>query len=163
VIVGEEILTEEGEFLVAFVEEEVPPGLPVMEAFERLTAQGAFISVSHPFDRWRNGDWQPKTLAALAPRLDAIETFNARCMWPGFNKEAQAYAEAHNLRGTVGSDAHSLMEVGKATMLLPEFDDAESLRAAMAQVQYRTSLSAPWIHFTSRYAVWRKALKKIPI
>ena len=40
VIVGEEILTEEGEFLAAFVEEEVPPGLPVMEAFE----YGFFVS-----------------------------------------------------------------------------------------------------------------------
>ena len=161
IIVGEEVRTKEGEFLAAYVREEVPPGLPAMEAFARLAAQGAFISVSHPFDRWRNGDWEPATLAALAPQLDAIEIFNARCMWPGFNRDARAYAAAHNLCGTVGSDAHALVEVGKATMLLPDFDDAESLRVAMSQVQYRTSLSAPWIRFSSRYAVWRKALKKI--
>jgi predicted metal-dependent phosphoesterase TrpH len=156
VIVGEEVLTEEGEFLAAFVEEEVPPGLPAVEALARLRDQGAFVSVSHPFDRLRNGRWRPETMAALFPQVDAIEVFNARCMWPGFNWEAAAYARDHNLQGTVGSDAHTLGEIGKATMQLPVFEDAAGLRAALADVRFQRSLSAPWVHFSSRYAVWRK-------
>ena len=160
VIVGEEIRTEEGEFLAAFVTEEVPRGLPVREAFERLVDQGAFISISHPFDKWRNGDWRPETLADLAPRLDAIEIFNARCMRSEFNRVATEYAQTHGLKGTVGSDAHSLREVGRATMLLPDFEDAAGLREALVEVQYDTTLSSPLIHFTSRYAVWRKSMQK---
>lgn len=160
VIVGEEIRTEEGEFLAAFVTEEVPRGLPVREAFERLVDQGAFISISHPFDKWRNGDWRPETLADLAPRLDAIEIFNARCMRSEFNRVATEYAQTYGLKGTVGSDAHSLREVGRATMLLPDFEDAAGLREALVEVQYDTTLSSPLIHFTSRYAVWRKSMQK---
>ena len=155
-IVGEEICTDEGEFLAAYVTEEVPWGLPAAETLARLQGQGAFVSVAHPFDRLRNGRWRPETMAALFSRVDAIEIFNARCLSRDFNREAEAYAQEHSLRGTVGSDAHSLGEVGKATMLLPAFDSAESMRAAFAEVQYERKLSGPWVHFWSRYAVWRK-------
>ncbi|HEY3474500.1 MAG TPA: PHP domain-containing protein, partial [Anaerolineales bacterium] len=54
VIVGEEIATTCGELLAMFVKEEIPKGLTPQEAIRRLRDQGAFISVSHPFDRWRS-------------------------------------------------------------------------------------------------------------
>lgn len=156
VIVGEEIMTRGGELLAAYVREEVPPGLPAMEAIRRLRDQGAFISVSHPFDRMRSGHWRMDDLLAIAPLVDAIETFNARCMWPGFNTEARTFAEKHGLQGTVGSDAHAVFEVGKATLLAPYFEDSDSLRAALPNAEARCSLSAPWVHLTSRYAAWIK-------
>ena len=57
VIVGEEIMTTRGEILAAFVTEEILPFLSPQETIRRLREQGAFISVSHPFDRLRNGAW----------------------------------------------------------------------------------------------------------
>ncbi|HLE16473.1 MAG TPA: PHP domain-containing protein, partial [Anaerolineales bacterium] len=80
VIAGEEIMTQSGELLCAFVTEEIPKGLPPLEAIHRLRQQEAFISVSHPFDVMRNGHWQLPDLLAILPYVDAIETFNARCM-----------------------------------------------------------------------------------
>jgi len=159
IIVGEEIMTTEGELLAAFVREEVPPGLSPEEAIARLRAQGAFISVSHPFDRFRRGHWQPDALTRILPLVDAIETFNARCMWPGFNHRAARFAQAHGVPGTVGSDAHALCELGRATLDLPPFHDAETLRAALAHATARVRLSAPWVHFSSRRAVWMKRLR----
>jgi predicted metal-dependent phosphoesterase TrpH len=158
VIVGEEIRTTEGEFLAAYVAEEVPPGLPPMEALGRLRAQGAFISVAHPFDSMRSGDWQPETLQKILPKIDALEVFNARCMLPRFNKEAEAFARRYGVAGTVGSDAHTGWEVGRAIMELPAFGSAVELRVALEKVKFHTRLSPPWIHFSSRYAVWRKSL-----
>ena len=55
VIIGEEILTTEGEILGYFMKEEIPEGLPPMEVVEQLTDQGAVISISHPFDLTRGG------------------------------------------------------------------------------------------------------------
>jgi predicted metal-dependent phosphoesterase TrpH len=55
VIVGEEIMTTRGEILAAFVSEEVPMGLSPSETIRLLKDQGAFISVSHLFDKWRSG------------------------------------------------------------------------------------------------------------
>lgn len=158
VIVGEEILTQGGELLAAFVSEWVPPGLPAMETIDRLRQQEAFISVAHPFDRTRKGHWEMADLLEILPHVDAIETFNARSMKPSYNDQARDFAREHNIHGTAGSDAHTTFEVGKATMLLPDFADAEGLRRAMGSAQYDVSWSPPWIHFSSRYAVWWKKL-----
>jgi predicted metal-dependent phosphoesterase TrpH len=157
VIVGEEIMTTEGELLAAYVKEEIPRGLHPQEAINHLEEQDAFISVSHPFDFLRGGDWKIEELLEILPRVDAIETFNARCVWPGFNWQAQKLAKEYGLRGTHGSDAHTAFEVGRGSLLLPEFDDATSLRAAMQHaISAPLRLSSFWVRFTSRYAVFVK-------
>ena len=158
VVIGEEIMTTQGELLAAFVREEIPPGLSPQEAIAELRAQGAFISVSHPFDHWRSGHWEEEHLLEILPLVDAIETFNARCMLPSFNHQARNFAGKHGLTGTAGSDAHAAYELGKATMLLPDFQDASSLKKALENVSFDASLSPPWVHLSSRFAVWRKSL-----
>lgn len=156
VIVGEEVLTTQGELLAAFVIEEIPARLPPLEAIRRLRAQGAFISVSHPFDGHRG--WQLEDLLAIAPLVDAVEIFNARCIFERENQLAAEFASQHNLLGTAGSDAHTLHELGRAVALLENFHDAETLKSALRDAQYRTRLSSPLIHFASRFAVTVKEL-----
>lgn len=156
VIVGEEIMTTVGELLAFFVTEEVPPRLEPLEAIRRLRDQGAFISVSHPFDAARKGHWPAPVLEQIAPHVDAIETFNARVMTAETNRQAQEFARQHDLPGTAGSDAHALRELGRAVLRLPAFDDPASLRRALPQAEFQTRLSSPLIHLTSRWAVWVK-------
>lgn len=159
VIVGEEILTKEGELLAAFVKEEVPPGLPADEAIKRLRDQGAFISVSHPFDVLRGGRWSRSFLQDIKDQIDAIEIFNSRCFPLIFNQRALAFAEEHGIPGTVGSDAHTLFELGLATMQLPFFDDTEGLRRVISEAIFETHLSNPLVRFSSRYAMLRKQFR----
>ena len=159
VIVGEEILTTHGELLAAYVTEEIPRGLTPRETIRRLRDQGAFISVSHPFDRWRNGHWQEEHLLEILPEVDAIEVYNSRCMLPGFNEEARRFAEKHGLAGTVGSDAHAAFELGRSRLLLEPFDGPEDLRRVLRKGRASVKWSPPWVHFTSRYAVLYKKLK----
>ena len=134
VIVGEEIMTQSGELLAAFVEEEIPEGLPVKEAIRRLRQQGAFISVSHPFDRGRSGFALPD-LDEIAPLVDAIEVYNARCVFERTNRLAQEYALAHGLAGTAGSDGHIAWEIGGAYLNVPVFNSADELRQVIASGQ----------------------------
>jgi predicted metal-dependent phosphoesterase TrpH len=157
VIVGEEIMTTAGELLAAYIEEEIPPGLSPLETIDRLRQQGAFISVAHPFDRLRTGHWELSALQEILPLVDAIETFNARNMWPGANRAAHNFAQQNNIPATYGSDAHTPFELGRGAMLLPVFNDALGLKESIRQaVSPRLVPSLPWVHFTSRYAVWRK-------
>ena len=158
VILGEEIMTQGGELLAFFVREHVPPGLPPEETIARLRDQGAFISVAHPFDNLRKGYWRLPDLLAILPLVDAIETFNARCVRPPANRQAQAFARERNLVGTVGSDAHTPGELGAAFLWMLEFNDAASFKLSLAQAEPRLSLSPPWVHLNSRYAVWMKKL-----
>lgn len=151
IIIGEEVLTTEGEFLAFFVQEEVPRGLKPMEALERLKDQNAFISVSHPFDYLRKG-WSLETLTQIKPHIDAIEIFNARSFSKGINQQAQTYADKNDLAGTVGSDAHLLIEVGRVSLQLPPFENTDQLRQVIRQGQFVERYSSPLVRFGSTYA-----------
>ena len=156
VIIGEEIMTTRGEILAAYVTDEVPAGLSPQDAIHRLKDQGAFISVSHPFDRLRNGTWKLEDLLEITPLVDAIETFNARCMFSLDNTRAAVFARQHHLPATAGSDSHAAIEIGRAVVELPLFDGPDDLRNVIGQGRVRGRLSPPWIHFASRYASLRK-------
>lgn len=157
VIVGEEVMTDKGELLAAFVTELIPRHTPYREAISRLRDQGAFISVSHPFDP-RRSRWTREDMEELAPLVDAIEVFNSRNLSPRYNQEAARFAEEFGLPGTAGSDAHTAEEVGRATMRLPDFANADELRNAIRQAELLTQSSGPWVRFASR---WAKLVNKV--
>lgn len=160
VIVGEEIMTTRGEILAAFVSEEIPAELSPQETIHRLKEQGAFISVSHPFDKLRSGGWKESDLLEILPQVDAIEVFNSRCMDPGFNDQAKVFAEKHNVPGTVGSDAHAAFELGRSLLVLEQFDGPDEMREVVRRGKPVTKWSPPWFHLTSRYASIYKRLNK---
>lgn len=162
VILGEEILTTEGEILGYFMTEEIPEGLHPIEVIERLKEQGAVISISHPFDPTRGCRWSRTTLLALTPHIDAIEVLNARCWSAKPNIEAAAFGHQVNILGTAGSDAHAPSEVGRAYLQMPTFSDAETFRKGLSNAQVMGRRSIPLVHFFSRYATWRKALGWTP-
>jgi predicted metal-dependent phosphoesterase TrpH len=116
--------------------------------------------VSHPFDPYRKGHWDVAELMEISPLVDAIEVFNARCMRQVYNDLASEFARKQGLLGTVGSDAHAPFEIGRATLLLPDFEDAEGLIDALASARQEVQLSGAWVHFFSRYAKWKKQLIK---
>lgn len=156
VIVGEEIMTTRGEILAAFVTEEIPRGLSPQETIRRLRDQGAFLSVSHPFDRWRSGAWKLEDLLEIAPLVDAIEVFNARCLFREDNAKALEFACQHNLPGTAGSDGHAAFEIGAACLVTPQFTGPDELRNVIRDGRVQGRLSPFWVHFASSYARWRK-------
>ncbi len=157
IIVGEEIKTTRGEILAAFVSEAVPAGLSPQETIRLLREQGAFISISHPFDV-RSGAWERTDLLEIMDLVDAIEVFNARIMKPEANDLASEFAREHRLPGTAGSDAHAAFEVGVCRLELPEFEDAAGLKSVIRQGLVRGRASPWWVHFASFYARWRKSV-----
>jgi len=159
VIVGEEILTRQGELLALFVTQEIPGGLDAMEAIAELRKQGAFISVSHPYDHYRKGYWREADLIKIADKVDAIEVFNARCIRNQPNHQARIFAESYHLLGTVGSDAHTAGEVGKAYHRMDDFTNVEQFRLALMNSEIHTHLSFPFVHLFSRFAKWKKTFQ----
>jgi predicted metal-dependent phosphoesterase TrpH len=152
VIVGEEIMTTGGELLAAFVKENVPAGLSPRAAIENLRDQGAFISVSHPFDTLRHGSWGLDDLIAILPFVDAIEAFNARCMLPDANQRAGLFAANHSLAMTAGSDAHATFELGMGSIWMDPFENADDLRKVIRHGKISSKSSGWWVHLISSYA-----------
>jgi predicted metal-dependent phosphoesterase TrpH len=158
VIVGEEIMTTQGELLGYFMTETIPARLTPEETIKRLRDQGAAISVSHPYDRLRKGAWEEADLLRILDQVDAIETFNARCVYHEDNDKAKALAAARGVRGTVGSDAHSKPEYGQATLRLPPFTSPAEFIKALESGQPNEHYSSNRVHMNSTTAKWRKKL-----
>jgi predicted metal-dependent phosphoesterase TrpH len=158
VIVGEEIMTTQGELLGYFMQETIPPDLTPEETIRRLRDQGAAISVSHPFDRLRKGAWREEDLLQIIDKVDAIEVFNARCMFPQDNEKAQAFAEQHHLVGTIGSDAHSHVEYGRALARMQPFEGASDFLESIEKAEFVRRYSSFLVHFHSKTAKWSKKL-----
>jgi predicted metal-dependent phosphoesterase TrpH len=158
VIPGEEIMTPQGELLGYFLRESVPAGLSPEETIARLRAQGAYISVSHPFDRLRKGAWEESDLLRILPLVDAIEVFNARCLYAEDNARALAFARTHGIAGTAGSDAHSRAEYGRSGMRTRPFYNAEEMRASVRDAEIIDRLSSWVVHAHSKTAKWSKKL-----
>lgn len=161
VIIGEEIMTTAGEILAFFIKEEIPPGMSPKDTIKALQQQDAFISISHPFDRFRKGSWKIQDLLEITPDIDAIETFNARCFLPRDNWKAMTFARQHHVSGTYGSDAHASLEIGNASLFLPPFHNRTTLKLSLEQAfSPPLVLSPPWVHLFSRYAVWKKRIAR---
>jgi len=157
-ILGEEIMTTEGELLGYFMTEGIPAGLSPEETIDRLRRQGAVISVAHPYDYSRRGAWREEVLRPLLPRLDALEAFNARTYGGRPNDRAAELARAAGLPGLAGSDAHAPFEIGRGLTRLEPFTDTEGFRRSLRTAQLVTRHSPAWVHLVSRYAVLRKKL-----
>lgn len=162
VIIGEEIKTTKGELLGYFLQEEIPPELTPEDTISRLRDQGAFISVSHPFDHTRSGSWMVEDLRRILPLVDAIETYNARTWSDRPNRSALELALSAGLLRTGGSDSHAAYEVGRTVVKMSLFHDAESFRKALAEAEILGRRSCPLVHLYSRYATWRKRLGWTP-
>lgn len=156
VIPGEEIFTTKGELLGFFVKETIPGNLSPKETIKILRDQGAIISVSHPYDRYRKGAWEERDLLEIIDQLDALEVFNARCVHVEDNLKAKALAEKYGLAGTIGSDAHIPYEVGRSTQLMQPFTTAQEFLTSLKAAQPFGKISPMWVHAASRLNSWRR-------
>ncbi len=158
VIVGEEIGTATvGELIAYYVQETVPPGLSLDETIRRLRDQGAVISISHPLDRLRDSALGERHTLEIIGQVDALEVFNARCFLAADNARAARLAALHGKAITAGSDAHTLVEVGRGYLILPPFENtAAAFLSSLARAQPGGRLSGPWPHFASTFAKLRK-------
>jgi len=158
VILGEEILTSQGEIIGYFLTEKIPPRLSPEETVARIKAQGGLACIPHPYDRFRSGaKLRNHALDKIIPEIDLIEVFNSRTMLLMDSARALELARSHDLPGTAGSDAHIVQEVGSTYMEIPEFNDAEQFRQALRQGKVWGHRTNFWVHF---YGIRNRLVKK---
>src|SRR5437870_12332857 len=156
VIVGEEISSRDGEIIGLCLDRAVPRDLGGEETIARIHDQGGLVVVPHPFSINRRYHMRRPALDRLRSQIDALEVFNAREAIFLNNRAAAAYAKAHDIIGTAGSDAHRAAEIGRAFVEMPDFagraDFLQSLRQGVAQGR----LSGTGVHVFTRYDRFRK-------
>ncbi len=160
VIVAEEILTPYGEIMGMFLKETIPSGLSVEETLSRIKAQGALANIPHPFDSFRGLRLDDHELEALADQIDTIEVFNAREPFRDPSIKAQTFARKYDLPGTVGSDAHTIGEIGNACIEMPEFDSPDDFLQALRAGRIVGHRTNPLIHLVTAWEKLRGSFRK---
>ncbi len=151
VIVGEEILTTEGEVIGFFLREGVPSGLSPEETIQRIKAQGGLVSVPHPLDRMRLSALRRDTLRRITPQLDILEVFNSRTPLYQDSERASAFAHRNGLPAAAGSDAHTVEEIGNAYVEIPDFNGPEEFLNSLRHGKIVGERSSFVVHIASTY------------
>ena len=176
VIVGEEIGTTSGELLGLFLREPVPAGLSPVETIRRVREQGGLVCIPHPLGRrpfssrktlgtLDAGRYVPSKrvlgrnallAAEVLEQVDMVEIINARTPFADNWVACRLLASMCGLMPTAGSDAHTAREIGRASIEMPDFSDAESFLAAMRHARLSGVRSSVFVHFATMYAKLRR-------
>jgi predicted metal-dependent phosphoesterase TrpH len=156
VIIAEEILTPVGEIMGLFLSEAVPRGLSPQETISRIRSQGGLVAIPHPFGR--SLPWNNNTLTSteVLSQVDIIETFNSRTPFSNSIARAWELAKEQGKVASAGSDAHTLGEIGRAYVEMPEFDGPNDFLDSLAQGKIFGQKSSYLAHFASMWARIRK-------
>ncbi|UCG55024.1 MAG: PHP domain-containing protein [Dehalococcoidia bacterium] len=119
VIIGSEIMTEQGEVTGLFLSQEIT-SRDVQGVFSEIKAQGGIVVIPHPFDGLRRSTFHPTEEDVKF--IDAIEGFNSRCVFQKYNNKAVTFALRYNLPIIGGSDAHFVNEIGIAGIVVMTSD-----------------------------------------
>ncbi len=150
-------MTTKGEILAAFVTEEIPRGLSPQETIQRLRDQGAFISVSHPFELVAQWGLEAGRSAGNRPA-------------GGCHRGLQCplHRRRRTTSGRRNSPGSSIFPARPARMRMRPLSwekpgwccrnsiGPDELRKVIRQGQVKGGLSPFWVHFASFYARWRK-------
>ncbi len=145
VIVGEEVLSRNGEILGLFLKEKVAPGMDAFGTARAIRAQGGLVGAPHPLDPWRHALGAP-VLEALyrSGLLDFVEARNCRVLRRRFNEEAEEWARRRGIPCSAGSDAHTPTELGHCTVLMAAFATPQEFLAALREGELQGKPWLPW-------------------
>ncbi len=132
VIVGEEVKSSEGEIIGLFIERTIPGGMSFAETIAAIREQGGITYVPHPFDRLHTIP-SPAVLRENVADIDVVEVFNSRLAFPGFNEQAERFAQRYRVPAAAGSDAHVLPGIGTTLCGMDDFTGPDDFIAALAE------------------------------
>jgi len=158
VIVAEEILTPAGEIMGLFLNETVPAGLSPREAISRIRKQGGLVAIPHPFGRSLRRKPNPLLSPEILSQVDIIEAFNSRTPLSSSIARAAKLAADTGKAASAGSDAHTLGEIGRAYVEMPDFEGPDEFLASLAHGTIFGRKSSYWPHFASTWAKIRRHL-----
>lgn len=116
VLVGQEVLSKQGDILIYNLREAIRPHQDALDICKAAKEKGGMVIIPHPFDSFRYGlgEYMHKVL----PYIDAIEGLNSRCLLGSSNKKATLFAKQYKIPMVGGSDAHFKSEIARACTLI---------------------------------------------
>jgi predicted metal-dependent phosphoesterase TrpH len=147
-IIGEEILTSEGELIGLFLKTAVPKGLSPEETVAAIKEQGGLVYLEHPYDTTRR-NLREEAIERIAGHIDVVEVLNGRSQ-PEANRRAEDLRSTLGVPGGAGSDAHTLGEIGSVYVEMEAFDGPHDFLAKLRNG-----------HVVTRGKRWRLAAQRL--
>lgn len=120
------------------------------------------MALPHPFDHFRHSVIDREALQEVLPYVDIVEAFNARNVYQGDNRKALELALEHHIQTSAVSDAHTLMELGRTCVEMPDFDGTpQGFHQALAQGNLVRRPTTPLIHCFTTFTKSQKRLARL--
>jgi hypothetical protein len=152
-VIGQEILTTEGELIGLFLNKPVPSRLSPERTVDAIKEQGGLVYLEHPYDTGRR-NLREDAIERIAGQIDIVEVFNGRSQ-PEINRRAEELRSTLGVPAGAGSDAHTLREIGSVFVEMEAFDGAHDFLAKLRNGNVvtrgkRWRLAAPWLLVSRR-------------
>jgi predicted metal-dependent phosphoesterase TrpH len=122
-VVGQEILTAEGELIGLFLKKPVPRRLSAEETVDAIKEQGGLVYLQHPYDTGRR-NLREEAIERIAGQIDIVEVVNGRS-GAEVNRLADELRRTLGVPAGAGSDAHTLKEIGSVYVEMDAFAGAQ--------------------------------------
>jgi predicted metal-dependent phosphoesterase TrpH len=150
-------MTPIGELMGLFLTQEIPRGLSAQETITRIKSQGGLVNIPHPFGHSFRENKKLLSQEILS-QVDLIEVFNSRIPFPSSFPKASKLASEYGLPASAGSDAHTIREIGRAHVEMPEFNGPEDFLDCLTRGKIFGQRSSSLLHFVS---LWWKTRKRL--
>ncbi len=149
-VMGQEILTTEGEMIGLFLRKAVPSRLSPEETVDAIKGQGGLVYLEHPYDTSRR-NLREAAIERIASQIDIVEVVNGRSR-PEVNQRAEELRSTLGVPAGAGSDAHTLKEIGRVYVEMEGFEGASDFLAKLRAGKVVT-----------RPKGWRLAAERLPL
>ncbi len=146
-VIGQEILTTEGELIGLFLKEAVPSRLSPELTVEAIKDQGGLVYLEHPYDTGRR-NLREEAIERIARQIDIVEVVNGRSQ-PEINRRAEELRATLGVPAGAGSDAHTLKEIGRVFVEMEAFEGAHDFLAKLRSGRIVTRRNG-WISAAKR-------------
>ncbi len=152
VIVGEEVLTQEGEIIGLFLKKHIVSGFSMTDTIKEIKRQGGIVYLPHPFDTTsRKTAIHKSSLIKNINDIDIIEVFNGRTIKPWDNLRAEKFANQIKKIRCIGSDAHTKYEIGRNFVIMEDFAGTDEFLRNLSQATMHRALVIPWVFLLTKY------------
>ena len=159
VIIGEEIMTNEGEIIGLYLTKAVQPGQSPAETIKAIKQQNGLVYIPHPFETFRKG-LHPKIMEDLSDEIDIVEICNGRAFLQNRSEQAVLWTRLNSIAGAASSDAHGNKGLGRTFCSLSDSPTPETLVPLLSRAKLVTERPSLTSLLYPKYHRMRKKIKK---
>ncbi len=159
IIVGEEIMSAQGEIIGLYLTDRVQPNQSAADTVSEIKKQGGLVYIPHPFETVRKG-LHPSIMDELRDQIDMVEVCNGRAFLQNRSEQAVVWARLNDICPAASSDAHGSKGLGKTYNLVAARPTKETLLSLVSEGQLVTDRPTLRSLLYPKYHRLRKKLRK---